>query len=424
MKSVVKLLFLVLSITAFSQSQWHPLSSAYLNTGGSRFDDVFFLNDNLGWAANGSNAAVYKTTDGGLTWTPQMSEATLGINTYFRNIEFLNANIGFVGTLTNNKFYKTVDGGTTWAEVTNIGTAPRAVCGLDCVGTSTVYGCGSYMNVPPFIIKSTDSGATWQYINMSAYATGLVEIMFLDENNGFVSGRNNAGAIILKTTDGGVTWTQIFNSGVPGEYVWKMQTLQGNTNVMFGSIESVAPNLGKLIKSTDAGVTWVSKDAPETDIQAVGFITENHGWMGGHNTGFFETFDAGTTWTDMGIGGSLNRIFIINQDLAYASGSTIYKFDSTLSTNQVQEVPVLPLSVKIHPNPINDKLNITVDFKDADHLIIELYDNLGRRLCELKQLDIDFPQKKSFEFDFNFPKGIYYVNFHSNTSRQSVKIVK
>lgn len=424
MRSIVKSLFLLLSITVFSQSQWHPLSSAYLNTNGSRFDDVFFLDDNLGWAANGSTAAVYKTTDGGLTWTPQMSEATLGINTYFRNIEFLNANIGFVGTLTNNKFYKTVDGGTTWAEVPNIGTAPRAVCGLDCVGTSTVYGCGSYMNVPPFIIKSTDSGATWQYVDMSAYATGLVEIMFLDENNGFVSGRNAAGGIILKTTDGGLTWTQIFNSGLPGEYVWKLQTLQGNTNIMFGSIESVSPNLGKLIKSNDAGVTWVSKDAPETDIQAVGFITENHGWMGGHNTGFFETFDAGTTWTDMGIGGSLNRIFIINQDLAYASGSTIYKFDSTLSTNQVQEALVPPLSVKIYPNPINDKLNITVDFKDTDHLIIELYDSLGRRLCELKQLDVDFPQKKSFELDFNFPKGVYYVNFHSNTSRQSVKIVK
>ena len=259
---------------------------------------------------------------------------------------------------------------------------------------------------------------------MSAYATGLVEIMFLDENNGFVSGRNAAGGIILKTTDGGVTWTQIFNSGLPGEYVWKLQTLQGNNNIMFGSIESVAPNLGKLIKSTDAGVTWVSKDAPETDIQAVGFITENHGWMGGHNTGFFETFDAGTTWTDMGIGYSLNRIFIINQDLAYASGATIYKFDSTLSTNHVQETPVLPLSVKVHPNPITDKLKITVDFKDADYLIIELYDNLGRRLCELKQLNVDFAQKKTFEFDFNFPKGVYYVNFHSNTSRQSVKIVK
>ncbi len=424
MKPFLNIILGLFSVFSFSQSQWHPLSSAYLNTNGSRFDDVFFLNENLGWAANGSTAAVYKTTDGGLTWSQQLSEATLGINTYFRNIEFLNANIGFVGTLTNNKFYKTVDGGTTWLEVTNIGTAPRAVCGLDCVGTSTVYGCGSYMNVPPFIIKSTDSGATWQYINMSAYATGLVEILFLDENNGFVSGRDNTGAIILKTTDGGVTWTHIFNSGIPGEYVWKMQTLQGNNNVMFGSIESVAPNLGKLIKSTDAGVTWVSKNAPETDIQAVGFISENHGWMGGHNTGFYETFDAGDTWINMNIGSNLNRIFIINQDLAYASGATIYKFDSTLSTNEFQEVPRVPLQVKIHPNPVNEKLNITIDFKDADHMIIELYDHLGRRLTELKQIDIDFPQKKSFEFEFNYPKGVYFVNFHSNTGRQSVKVIK
>lgn len=424
MKPFLNIVIMLLSVFGFSQSQWYPLTSAYLNTNGSRFDDVFFLNDNLGWAANGTAATVYKTTDGGLTWTQQLSEATLGINTYFRNIEFLNENIGFVGTLTNNKFYKTIDGGTTWSEVNNIGTAPRAVCGLDCVGTSTVYGCGSYMNLTPFVIKSNDSGATWQYINMSAYATGLVEILFLDENNGFVSGRNSAGAIILKTTDGGVSWTQIFNSGIPGEYVWKLQTLQGNNNVMFGSIESVSPNLGKFIKSTDAGATWVSKNAPETDIQAVGFITENHGWMGGHNTGFYETFDAGDTWTNMNIGSNLNRIFIINQDLAYASGATIYKFDSTLSTNEFQEVPRIPLQVKIHPNPVSDKLHITIDFKDEDHMMIELYDHLGRRLTELKQLDIDFPQKKAFEFEFNYPKGVYFVNFHSNTGRQSVKVIK
>ena len=48
------LLFLLVSNFLFSQT-WQPLTSILSNTISSnqRFDDVFFLNENLGWAANG-----------------------------------------------------------------------------------------------------------------------------------------------------------------------------------------------------------------------------------------------------------------------------------------------------------------------------------------------------------------------------------
>lgn len=423
MKYLVYILFLF-TLNTSAQLQWHPLASAISNPGGQRFDDVFFISDTVGWALNGSFASVYKTTDGGATWTLQLNETALGANYYFRNIEFLTPDIGFVGTLTNNKFFKTIDGGTTWSEVINVPTVPRAICGLDAVGTSTVYGCGAYFG-PAFIIKSTDSGLTWQYINMSAYANALVEIMFLDENIGYVSGKNVTGAVVLKTIDGGVNWTEIFNSAIPGEYVWKLQTLASNSDIVFGSIESAAPNMGKLIKSTNAGATWATKNAPETDIQAVGFITENHGWMGGHNTGFYETTDGGDTWTNLNIGSNLNRIFIINENLAYASGTTIYKFnDQNLGVNDFQEASRMPLKAVVQPNPITDKLNLAIDFVDTDNLVIELYDSTGRQLKELKVDVIDKIGRRTYSFNFPYPKGIYFLNLHSNTGRQSIKVIK
>lgn len=417
-------LSLLFSIHVSAQLHWYPLTSVPANTDAQRFDDVFFLDGNLGWALGGGHAVVYKTIDGGVTWNSQLSEAALGANYYFRNVEFLTPQIGFVGTLINNKFFKTTDGGTTWNLVTNIPTAPKAICGLDAVGTSTIYGCGAYFG-PAFIIKSTDSGATWQYINMSAYATGLVEILFLDENTGYASGKNGTGAVVLKTTDGGVTWNQIYNSGIAGEYVWKMQILQGNSNILFGAVESVAPNPGKLIKSIDAGVSWISKNAPETDIQAVGFVTENHGWMGGHNTGFYETFDSGDTWTNLNVGSNLNRIFIVNNDLAYASGTAIYKFnDQNLGTGDFQEAGRIPLIAKVQPNPVTDKLNISIDFTDVDNLVIELYNQLGKRIKELKVDTIDKTGRKTYSFDFPYPSGVYFINLHTNTGRQSIKVIK
>lgn len=414
-------LLLLLSTIASAQLTWSPLPNIAVNLNGQRFDDVFFLNENLGWAANGYYASVYKTTDGGATWTQQLSNAILGSNHYFRNIEFLNENVGFLGTL-NGKFYKTIDGGTTW-NLVSITPNPAAICGLDCVGTSTIYGCGAYFS-PAYIIKSTDSGATFQRIDMSAYANALVEVLFIDENTGFASGNNASGAVILKTTDGGTTWSTIYNGPIAGEYVWKLQILQSNPNVMFGAIEAVAPNPGKLLKSTDGGVNWTTKNAPEPEIQAVGFVDENHGWMGGHDTGFYETTDGGDTWTNTTVGSNLNRIFFINNDLAYACGTTIYKMTNNLAVNEFQELARVPLVIRVAPNPIKDKLNLEIDFRGVDHLMLGLYSETGQFIKQLKLDEIEAAGTKKYSFDFPYANGVYFLNLHTNTGRQSVKVTK
>lgn len=419
-----KLALLFLLVSNFLSSQtWQPLTSILSNTISSnqRFDDVFFLNENLGWAANGYYSAVYKTIDGGANWTLQTSGAMLGSSHYFRNIEFLDENIGFLGTL-NQKFYKTIDGGTTWNLVTNITPNPSAICGLDCIGTSTVYGCGAYFG-PAYIIKSIDSGNTWQFIDMSAYASALVEINFIDENIGFASGNNATGGVILKTTDGGTTWTQLLNTGTNGDYVWKLQILNSNNNVLFGSVEAVTPNPGRLAKSIDGGLTWTLQNAPESVVQAVGFLNENHGWMGGHTTGFYETLDGGATWTNTGVGSNLNRIFFIG-NTAYASGRTIYKMSSLLSNSDFEEQDRTNLKVSVSPNPLSDKLNIEIDFLAEDHILIDLYDNTGKLVKKLIKDDINSIGIKKYTFDFPYPSGTYFIDFHTNTGRQSSKIIK
>ena len=412
-----------------AQLQWRPLPSAVTNIDNQRFDDVFFINENVGWAANGAYAAVYKTTDGGATWATQLTEESLGGNYYFRNIEFLNENIGFLGTL-NSLFLKTIDGGTNWIPVTNLPVNPGAICGLDTVGTSTVYGCGAYFS-PALIIKSTDSGASWTSIDMSSYATALVEIQFLDENIGYASGATASGGVILKTTDGGLTWASIYNSNIAGEYVWKLQILSSNTNVLFGSVEANAPNNGKMIRSLDSGVNWISKEVPFTSVQAVGFLTENYGWMGGYtsslgtNFPFMETQDGGDTWTDIGVGSNLNRIFFLSNTLAYASGATIYKFsENNLSNPNFIETNRIPLQVAILPNPVKDKLNISIEFTQSDHVVIEIYDVAGKFIKSLKTDTIDKASTKIYSFDFPYPSGTYLLNLHNDTGRQSLKFIK
>ncbi|KAB1155097.1 YCF48-related protein [Flavobacterium luteum] len=423
-------LFLFCTISISAQLQWRPLTSIVSNGNNQRFDDVFFLNKDLGWALNGSNAGVYKTTDGGDTWKIQLSELTPALpgNYYFRNIEFLNENIGFLGTL-NGVFFKTIDGGTNWTIITNFSTNPPAICGLDAVGLSTIYGCGAYFS-PAYIIKSIDSGQTWQYIDMSTYANALVEILFQDENIGFASGKNDKGGMILKTIDGGITWEEVYNTSIPGEYVWKLELLPTNSDIVFGAVESVAPLKGKFVKSIDNGISWISKEMPYTSIQAVGFITENHGWMGGYTEAvtsmpFLETTDGGATWNEIGVGSNLNRIFIFSDQLAYASGTTIYKFsDTNLATPKFSESNRKPLIASVQPNPIKDKLNLSINFDKNDHIVIELYDESGRFIKMLQKEDVLKASAMTYTFDFPYPKGVYILNLHNDTGRQSIKFVK
>ena len=412
-----------IALNAFSQATWQELPNLYSNPNGQRFDDIFFLDENLGWAANGFYAAVYKTTDGGLNWTEQLNNGILGSNHYFRNIQFLDENIGFLGTL-NGKFYKTVDGGATWTLVP-ITPIPVAICGLDTIGTSTIYGCGAYFE-PAFIIKSTDSGNTWSYIDMSVYANALVEVKFLDELNGFAAGKNANGAVVLKTTDGGLTWSTIYNANIPGEYIWKLQILDANPNVIFGALYSFAPNEGKLIKSTDGGLNWTEFTAPESGIEAVGFVSETKGWMGGHTTGFYETNNGGQTWTNLNVGGNLNRIFILNNTLAYAAGTTGYKYTSqTLGTEGFDLTRKSDLGITVIENPVKNELRIEVDFLAADNLLIELYDSNGKHIKQLERDQINTSSKKVYRFSVkDLAKGVYILDFHNNLGRTTRKFIK
>ncbi|HPF10691.1 MAG TPA: T9SS type A sorting domain-containing protein [Flavobacteriaceae bacterium] len=410
MKKVLFPIIFLFYVGSFAQ-EWSLLENS---PSAGRFDDIFFLDENLGWAADGPGAMVYKTTDGGESWTFQFSD-----NNYFRNIEFLNENVGFLGTL-DSKFYKTTNGGQNWSLVT-ITPNPEAICGLDAVTENILYGVGAWFT-PAYMIKTTDGGQTFDYQDMSAYAAGLVEVLFIDAMHGFASGKGYDGGVILETFDGGVNWTEIFNSGVTGDYVWKLQLRDNNTHI-FASIESASQ--GRLAKSFDSGATWVMKNFPDNDVQGVGFVSDTKGWMGGHNSGFHETNDGGDTWTPLGLGWTLNRFFFLSDDLGYCSGDRIYKFQEVLSVNNFNETSQKDLDVTIAPNPVKDVLQVSINFTHIDHVVMELYDLKGVFIKRLIRDIVPTAGKRSYDFDISaYPAGAYLLDIHTNLGRRSKKFIK
>ena len=111
------------------------------------------------------------------------------------------ANVGYITLNSSNRpIYKTTNGGTTWTPVTTPFTGQiRAVRAVDA---NLVYlGIGSGTNR---VGKSIDGGATWQQIALPATAD-VVSLDFIDANTGYVAGQSQNA--LFKTTDGGATWS-------------------------------------------------------------------------------------------------------------------------------------------------------------------------------------------------------------------------
>ncbi len=412
MKTSLLLLVTLLISTISLGQDWIELPNSPVD--GTRFDDICFLDENLGWAANGGGGSVWKTTNGGDSWAFQFGEEM-----YFRNIEFLNENVGFLGTL-GSSFFKTVNGGVDW-ELVDLDPNVVAICGMDAVGENTIFGVGAYFS-PAYLIKSTDGGETFTYKDMSEYADGLVEILMMDELHGYTAGRGYDGGIILETFDGGDTWTEILSTDLPGEYVWKLQVR--DENKIFGSVESVQQ--GKLVKTLNGGLTWEYKNFPDTSVQAVGFVSDTRGWMGGHNTGFYETNDGGDTWVSLELGASLNRFVFLSDNLAYCVGNKIYKFETEPVLSNESAISATPEDIKvtIAPMPVKDRLHVIIEFEHIDNILLELYDAQGKFIKRLVRDQVQEAQQKEYSFDFPYAAGTYILDIHTNYGKRQKTLIK
>ena len=74
--------------------------------------------------------------------------------------------------------HKTEDGGETWRAMKNMPPgSPAGICGLYAVTESLMYGAGTNdPNLPGTgVVKTSDGGATWQFIYLSHLANNLID---------------------------------------------------------------------------------------------------------------------------------------------------------------------------------------------------------------------------------------------------------
>lgn len=382
-----------------AELKWRPTNAPVAS---SRTDDIWFLNPSEGWAVN-SNGQIVHTTDGGETWLPQLMDPEV----YFRCIGFATPRHGWAGTLTPGKtLFQTTNGGLDWTLVSGLPTlAPPAICGISVVSEKVVYASGTnFPNRPARVMKTLDGGVTWTGIEMRPHAHILVDCFFLDQNRGWVVGgktdqpvprRDNMKPVVLFTEDGGSTWVNrvaaIQDQFPLGEWGWKIQFL--DDMVGFVSLENF--NAGAILRTIDGGLTWMRLEINDpqrnANLEGVGFVDENHGWVGGWGDAQFqrrstsETLDGGLTWRDANeIGKAINRFRFFGKPVTtgYASGLTVYKYSAEPVTEFAASLaaskPAGQLLDNLEPLEAAGYPQIDVNVPSAsEHLAVRIWDRFG-----------------------------------------------
>lgn len=201
-----------------------------------------------------TNGYVYRSLDGGNTWPENVGDP------YYFNVpvgsmagmDFIDKNTGWVcgGTGgTNGGFvYRTTDGGLTYTKQTTTFTGTLYIYSVDFVSATVGYACGTGGRM----YKTTDGGNNWvQQTVPATVTTNLFSVAFASADTGWAAGIQR----LMYTTDGGTTWTQ---QGPTNVIFNKFMPVNGKIGVVMG-------NGGVCLKTIDGGTTWTDFSAPTSD---------------------------------------------------------------------------------------------------------------------------------------------------------------
>jgi photosystem II stability/assembly factor-like uncharacterized protein len=246
-------------------------------------------------SGTGTDSRIYKTEDGGETWTMQF-QAT-NSNDFYDCFAFWTPKRGILqGDSVNGRFpdLRTTDG-VTWEDISN--NLPPALpsegsfaASGTCVATQGARNAwiATTGGTLARILSTSDGGETW-----SAYDTPLVggtgsagafTVAFRDSRNGVVGGGDFLGsgpAAMAKSSDGGKTWILTNTPPVTGAIFGLSYTgrVGGDQDEEAGHVVLITGPAGAAW-TPDDGNTWFSLPGV-TGYWAVAFASPEAGWLVG-----------------------------------------------------------------------------------------------------------------------------------------------
>jgi hypothetical protein len=341
--------------------------------------DFSFKNSYIGVAIR--NDSIYRTMDGGASWqfsadpntTPDVKKVMYsGENDVFF---YYAANLYWSGNPSANTLFKTVDAGILWNQIT----LPSDIIGSDVLYLQSMIALDElnlflYYRASPsdvlYELKSSDGGINWEPYVISPHVDFIV-------NNTTKYGHYNN--FFLRTTDSGVTWDSI-------------QVSIGNNNIV--EVDFINENFGALVcrtffdstewvyRTCDGGVTW----------NADTIVLQNSSFMFGpidldlyaYNYGFISAIRMDTSIFNLLI---LDNVIPDSTDCSYIPPNT----------SGLNSLPT-DSKIEIFPNPSRGLLNINLTGSGEISIQITnikgqlVYENNRFNHSGWVQLDLDLMQ--------------------------------
>ena len=238
---------------------------------------VSAVNSRVVWASGRAGTFVV-TTDGGKTWRAGVVPGAEALQ--FRDVQGVSdkvaylMSIGTSGLPTDFRIYKTVDGGATWTiEFENQLAGAFYDCFAFWTPTRGIAHSDSVNGVFPDL-RTTD-GLTWQSIaanmppalpNEASFAASGTCVTTQGENNAWIATGISSVARILATRDGGNTWNAYDTplvSGPSGAGAFTVDFRDPWHGIVGGGdLDPSDPNNARTAISSDGGQTWTLTNRP------------------------------------------------------------------------------------------------------------------------------------------------------------------
>ncbi len=224
---------------------------------------------------------VWKTIDGGTTWKPVTDAKIHSSSVGAIAVAPSNPDVVYVGmgeselrgnVMQGDGIYKTTDGGKTWTHSGLEATQSISRIRVDANDPNLVFVAALGHPYGPSadrgVYRSTDGGTTWKKILYENDHSGAEDISIDPRNNKIIFATTwdvqrtpwslssgGPGSHLYKSTDGGDTWKDITrNPGLPEGIVGKIGVaVSADSNRIYAMVEN---ENGGIFRSEDAGATW------------------------------------------------------------------------------------------------------------------------------------------------------------------------
>lgn len=265
----------------------------------------------------GTNAGVFKSTDGGDTWLLR-SAGLPTVNVLSLAVDPARPDTLYAGLPFRFGIYKSTDGGAHWTDAgagLSSGNLEPGVFDL------AVAGGAVYAAADSGLFRSRDGGASWQKIDQGLPRNDATFSLEVDLTRPARIYAGLFGGGLYRSTDGGARWTRVDGTGLAG----------GGGSVNDIAVSPASPKIvyaasqRGVARSLDSGATWLppGKGISGNVISLAPHPTLPGTVYAGATNGVFRSTDHGATWVrvSQGLGNSLPVLALA---IAPASPATLW----------------------------------------------------------------------------------------------------